>query len=201
MKPAWLMLVAFISGAAVMAFEILGSRVLAPEHGSSIFVWGSLIGVFMAGLAAGYYLGGWLSDHVLSIKALALMLLLPGVWMVAFPYFGFGISARVALLELGPRAGPLTACMALFFLPTVALGAVTPYIARLWVQDMARMGRGIGALYAVSTVGSIAGTLGTAFYLILEAGTRVSLQVLGGALIVASAAVLWVGTRQKYQSL
>ena len=67
--------VVFICGAIVMSFEILGSRVLAPNFGSSVFVWGSLISVFLAGLSAGYYLGGWLADRDPSSRKLSLMII------------------------------------------------------------------------------------------------------------------------------
>jgi hypothetical protein len=77
--------VVFICGAIVMSFEILGSRVLAPNFGSSVFVWGSLISVFLAGLSAGYYLGGRLADIDPSSRRLSLILIIPDFSLLTFP--------------------------------------------------------------------------------------------------------------------
>lgn len=182
-------IIAFTAGTAVMCFEILGSRVLAPTFGSSIFVWGSLIGVFMAALSTGYLAGGWLADRRKSASVLAVLLLLPGLMVAGFPLYGFNIGRWIAAMELGPRLGPLTASMALFFIPTVFMGAVTPYCVVLLVGDgraAHSMGKGVGSLYAISTLGSIVGTLGTAFYLVILSGTRASLVMTGAVLILMS---------------
>ncbi len=188
--------IAFFNGAIVMGFEILGSRVLAPTFGNSIFVWGSIIGVFMAGLAAGYYLGGWLGDRGKSIGTLALMLIVPGVMVAAFPVYGFVFAEFVFDMNLGPRGGPLVACMGLFFLPTVFMGAVSPYSISLLLSGSHRAGREVGGLYARATVGSIVGTLGTAFYLVVLSGTRASLMMMGaGLILLAVAAVTFAGKR------
>jgi len=178
--------IVFVNGAALMGFEILGSRVLAPSFGNSIFVWGSLIGVFMAGMALGYFVGGWLGDHWSSPRLLALLLILPGLILLLFPYVAFPCVEFLAGLDLGPRGGPFAAALLLFLLPSVFLGAVSPYAFVLVLQDLKRAGRSVGALYAVSTVGSIFGTLGTAFYLILWVGTRAALQMTGAALLLAA---------------
>ena len=173
-------------GAIVMAFEILGSRVLAPDFGSTIFVWGSLISVFLSGLAAGYYIGGQVSDRIRSFALLSLLIFIPGVMMMTFPLYGPRIAAGLFDLNLGPRLGPLFASVALFLVPTVFLGTVTPYTVRLLVGSEERVGRGIGNITALSTCGSIAGTLGTSFFLILWMGTRQCLVMLGAALIILS---------------
>jgi hypothetical protein len=67
-----------------MSYEILGSRVLAPNFGSSVFVWGSLISVFLAGLSAGYYLGGRIADINPSTRKLAIIITIPGILFLAF---------------------------------------------------------------------------------------------------------------------
>jgi len=176
----------FVCGAAVMAFEILGSRVLAPYFGSSVFVWGSLIGVFMAGLSAGYFFGGWMGDRWRSARALMAILLIPGLLVALFPLYGFEAAEWIFLLDPGPRLGPLLACMALFFVPTAFMGAVSPYCIMLVAVDSDRIGREVGTLYALSTLGSIAGTLGTAFYLVVLSGTRSSLYMTGSVLVLLS---------------
>jgi len=184
--------IVFINGAVLMGFEILGSRVLAPYFGNSIFVWGSLIGVFMAGMALGYFLGGWLGDRCPSRFLFASLLALSGLFMLVFPYWGFHVAEWIADFDPGPRAGPLLACSLLFLAPSVSLGAVSPFAFVLAVSDLRSAGRSVGSLSAVSTVGSIFGTLGTAFYMILWAGTRSSLQLLGATLIFSALAAMFI---------
>ena len=187
--------IVFINGAVLMGFEILGSRVLAPGFGNSVFVWGSLIGVFMAGMAVGYFLGGWLGDRRQSRGLFALLLLLPGLLILISPYFAFPLVETLADYDLGPRAGPFFACLLVFLLPSIFLGAVSPYAFVLALRDMHSAGQSVGTLYAISTVGSIAGTLGTSFYLILWAGTRSSLHLLGFTLVLTSICALRVRMR------
>ena len=190
-----LYIIVFVNGAVLMGFEILGSRVLSPYFGNTIFVWGSLIGVFMAGMAIGYYLGGWFGDRWRSRFLLAVFLILPGFILLLFPYFAFPCTELIADLELGPRAGPLLASLMLFLLPSVFQGAVSPCAFVLAVKDLRSAGRSVGSLYAISTIGSIAGTLGTAFYLILWMGTRSSLQLLGGFLVLIAIASLFLSPK------
>lgn len=175
---------ALASGAVVMSFEILGSRVLAPFFGNSIFVWGSLISVFMLGLAAGYYLGGALSSRGCTFGGLARLLLAPALLVAAFPLYAWPICDWLFDQDLGPRLGPLLASLALFTLPTVFLGAVSPYTVQLLVRDPRLAGQGAGNLYAISTVGSILGTIGTSFFLILWLGTKACMTLLGGLLML-----------------
>ena len=81
-----LYIVVFVSGAVLMGLEIVGSRVLAPYFGSSIFVWGSLISVVMAALSVGYYWGGWLSAREPSYGRLLTLLLIPGIVIFFLPF-------------------------------------------------------------------------------------------------------------------
>ncbi len=178
--------IAFLNGAVLMAFEILGSRVLAPFFGNTIFVWGSLIGVFMGGMAAGYFFGGWLGDRFPGRNWLWLMLLLSGVYLLLFPVFAFDITRGIADFDLGPRLGPLLSCGVLFFVPNICMGAVSPLVFVLALKDMQSAGRKVGSLYALSTLGSIVGTLGTAFFLVMWLGTRASIYSLGAVMLLLS---------------
>ena len=182
--------VVFICGAIVMSFEILGSRVLAPNFGSSVFVWGSLISVFLAGLSAGYYLGGSLADINPSSRRLSVVLIIPGLLLLTFPLYSAPISDWIFMKDLGVRTSPLIASAVLFLLPSVFLGIVSPYTAKLMICSMHTSGKTIGTLYALSTFGSIIGTLTTSFYLITLAG--VNALIMGqGALLVALAVPLY----------
>lgn len=183
-------LVVFICGAIVMSFEILGSRVLAPNFGSSVFVWGSLISVFLAGLSAGYYLGGRLADINPSSRKLSLIIIAPGLLFLMFPLYSGPISDWIFMKDLGVRMSPLIASTILFLIPSVFLGIVSPYTAKLMICSLHTSGKTIGTLYALSTFGSIIGTLITSFYLITLAG--VNALIMGqGVLLIALAIPLY----------
>ena len=178
--------VVFICGAIVMSFEILGSRVLAPNFGSSVFVWGSLISVFLAGLSAGYYLGGRLADINPSSRKLSLIIIAPGLLFLTFPLYSGPVSGWIFMKDLGVRMSPLIASSVLFLVPSVFLGIVSPYTAKLLICSLHTSGKTIGTLYALSTFGSIIGTLITSFYLITMAGVNALIMGQGVLLIVLS---------------
>ncbi len=182
--------VVFICGAIVMSFEILGSRVLAPNFGSSVFVWGSLISVFLAGLSAGYYSGGRLADINPSSRKLSLIIVAPGILFLTFPLYSGPISDWIFMKDLGIRTSPLIASSILFLIPAVFLGIVSPYTAKLMICSLHTSGKTIGTLYALSTFGSIIGTLITSFYLITLAGVN-SLIMGQGVLLIGLAIPLY----------
>ncbi len=173
-----------------MALEIVGSRVLAPSFGNSIFVWGSLISVVLAALSAGYYWGGKLADRDPSFARLLLLVAIPGVMIAALPFVYSTMNDWIAGADLGPRASPLVASAIYFLAPGIFLGAVSPYAIRLAATTLTTVGSTAGTLYALSTCGSIFGTLFTAFYLIPAIGVRNIIHWLGITL-VALALVMW----------
>ena len=180
-----------ISGAVLMSLEILGSRVLAPDYGNSIFVWGSLIGVFLAALSLGYYLGGILADRRPRLSFLATLLAAAGMFTLLIPALSPGLAARLAAWDLaGPRLGPLSASILLFFVPGVLMGTVSPYAVRLRSPATEGVGLAAGRLYALSTLGSLVGTFATAFFLIPATGVRELVHWLGVVLLGTSAAGL-----------
>jgi hypothetical protein len=185
----------FICGALVMSFEILGSRVLAPNFGNSVFVWGSLISVFLAGLSAGYYWGGKIADVKPSTRKLALIILVPGALFITFPLYGNAISDWIFIKDMGIRLSPLLASLILFFIPSVFLGAVSPYTVKLLICSLHTSGRTVGTLYALSTLGSIFGTLLTSFYLITIAGVKTIIMIQGVILVIISIPLFFINLR------
>ncbi len=183
-------LVVFVSGAVLMSLEIAGSRVLAPYFGSSIFVWGSLISVVMTALSIGYYWGGWLSVREPSYAKLLTLLCIPGVVIFFLPFIYPSINEWIAAMDLGNRLSPLVACSALFLLPGIFIGTISPYVIRLAATQLHTVGSTAGTLYAVSTCGSIVGTLVTAFYLIPVLGVSNIIHALGITLVCLSAVVV-----------
>jgi hypothetical protein len=172
------------AGFSVMAVEILGGRILAPYFGGSIHVWGSLISVFMLALSLGYLLGGRLSLHRPSLRRLGDILLAGAVTVLPIAWFSDPILERVFARFDDPRSGSLIASAALFALPTIVMGTISPYAVRLLAQDRTRTGQVAGLLYCASTAGSAAGTLLTAFFLVLWFDTSSIL----GAIVLALAA-------------
>jgi spermidine synthase len=163
---------------------------LAPHFGSSIFVWGSLISVVMAALSLGYYWGGWLSAREPSYGKLMLLLLVPGIVVFFLPFLYPTVNERIAMIDFGTRMNPLIACSVLFLLPGVFMGTVSPYVIRLAAKQLHTVGSTAGTLYAVSTCGSIFGTLLTAFYLIPILGVSNIIHCLGITLVCLSLLVV-----------
>ncbi|HEU5300089.1 MAG TPA: fused MFS/spermidine synthase [bacterium] len=178
--------VVFGSGAVLMALEIVGSRVLAPYFGSSVYVWGSLISIFLAALSLGYYLGGLAADRWPRPGVLALTLGTAGILILLLPLAARPILEAFSAWDLGPRTTPLLASLVLFALPSVLMGATSPFAIKLAATTLATVGNTAGMLYAISTAGSILGTLLTAFVLIPAMGVRAILYTLGVSLVVFS---------------
>lgn len=158
---------AFVSGFIIMSIELLGGRILAPYFGSSIFVWGSIITVFMISLSLGYLLGGKLSLRHPSLKQHGSFFILAAFLLLPLTLFGNQLMEALFLVVEDPRYGSLIVSMLLFFMPTTVLGMIAPYSVRLLVIDSHRSGHVAGTLYFVSTLGSALGTLATSFYLVL----------------------------------
>ncbi len=188
-KSAAVFLTAFACGWIMMGLEILGGRMLSPDFGSGVFVWGSIISVFLLSLSVGYFLGGSLSARWPSHRGLATVIVLAAIALLPTAFWYRDISGYFVLLDWNERWGALAAACALFLVPSCLLGMVSPYCIRLLVRDVTSSGATAGRLYAVSTVGSFLGCLHTAFYLILWAGIhRILLSAAG--LLVATAVFL-----------
>ena len=167
MYRALLYLVAGWSGFYVMALELLGGRLLAPYFGSSIYVWGAIITVFMLALSCGYLLGGHWSRHQPSLARLSFLLWAAAAASTPIMLVGDALLDATSAHLSDPRAASLCAALMLFMVPTVISGMVSPYAVRLLVADRSSAGLDAGRLYFVSTFGSAAGTLLTSFYLVL----------------------------------
>jgi hypothetical protein len=184
-------LVAFWSGFFVMGVELLGGRILAPNFGSSIYVWGAIIAVFMLALSLGYLAGGRWSQHNPSLPRLGL--LLGTAAFTALPVLVLSGEAmeNLAYAIPDPRFGSLAGAAALFFVPTFFSGMVSPYCVRLLIDNAETSGRRAGQLYFVSTFGSAAGTIMTSFYLVLwfEVNTSIIAMISISAVLAVLAAL------------
>jgi hypothetical protein len=155
------------SGFFVMSVELLGGRLLAPTFGSSIYVWGAIITVFMLALSLGYLAGGRWSTHSPSVRRLGLILAVAALSVLPTLWCGDLLLDELSIVVPDPRFGSLLGSTVLFFVPTFFSGMISPYAVRLIVDERATSGRRAGQLYFVSTFGSAAGTLATSFYLVL----------------------------------
>ncbi len=199
MNTLLLYFIVFISGGVLMSLEIAGSRILAPYFGNSIFVWGSLISVVLTALSLGYYWGGKLSPRNPTLLGLLILLLIPGLFISLLPFVYPQVNLWIAGADFGNRMNPLIAS-ALFFLPPgIFLGTVSPYAVRLRATTQNTVSNTAGTLYALSTCGSIFGTLVTAFYLIPILGVSGIVHSLGIALMLLCLLTWVLTTLQRSQ--
>jgi spermidine synthase len=177
----------FLSGGVLLGVEIAASRVLAPFFGNSLFIWASIIGVILGGLAAGYWLGGALADRFPSPWTLAAVVAAGAVAVLAIPLLDEPVIEWVLAWDPGARLDPVLCAVVLFGPMSVLLSAVGPVAVRLQVQAVRRVGRVAGRTFAISTAGSIAGTFVTAFWLIPELGVEQLLWFAAAALFATAA--------------
>lgn len=189
MKKQYLYLIVSISGASVLALEILGTRILGPFYGVSIFLWSALITVTLAALSTGYLIGGWWADKEAKATRLSLLLAGAGVWVIFIPFITRPI---LSLMEpIGLRLSVLIAAIILFFPPLTLLGMISPYAIKIKTAHLDEVGRSAGNLYAISTLASVISALATGFFLIPNFGIQ-RLTLCIGFLLIATAIVIWM---------
>ena len=162
--------VVFSASACGLIIEIVASRLLAPTVGVSLFTWTSIIGVVLAGISIGNYVGGLTADRFPTPKTLGLILLGAGLTSLSVLPLIALVSDLYASLHILPRIVLITST--LFLVPSVILGMVTPIVIKLRLRDLSQTGNVVGRIYAVSTAGSIFGVFITGFVLIQWIGTR-----------------------------
>jgi spermidine synthase len=177
----------FASGVSSMGLEILAGRLLAPTFGSSVFTWGSVIGVFLAALAAGYWLAGRRAAEGASRGALVSLLLVAAAYVALVMVAAQPVVGWLATLPLPDRFAPLLPVTVLFGPPTVLLGFISPYGAEL--MDSNGPGDASGHVYALGTAGSLVGAFGTTFLLLPELGIA-GAELVCGLVLVGAAALL-----------
>jgi spermidine synthase len=169
-------LLVFVVGTGSLGAEIAAVRLLAPYFGASTIVWANTIGVVLVALSLGYWLGGRWADRNPTMRGLCLVALAAAALLAVVPF------AAAPLLDLGVEAldevsagaffGSLIAVLVLVAIPVMLLGAVSPWALRLAVDSVENAGQVAGRLYALSTAGSLFGTLFSALLLIPLVGTR-----------------------------
>jgi spermidine synthase len=176
--------------------EIAAARLLAPYFGASTIVWANTIGVVLVALSIGYWLGGRYADRHPHLRGLCLLVLAASVLIAlipfaAQPFLGFSVDA-FDTVSVGGFAGSLFGVLVLVAVPVTLLGAAAPWAVRLAVQDVDRSGEIVGRLYAISTAGSLLGTMLSALLLIPLLGTQRTFFAFALALaLIASLGVGW----------
>jgi len=188
---------AFVTGAIVMSFEMLGSRYLNPYFGSGIYTWASLISMVLAALTIGYFAGGQVADRYPSARVLGAAVVIGSAFILALP--SFSTMLLEALLDAidDIKAGSLISAFVLMFFPVTFYGAYSPFAIRLLLRSTHASGGVSGGVYAISTAGSIAGTLGTTFFLIPAIGTRSITLALGAAGMACGTALIGFPVRRR----
>jgi len=179
--------VVFISSGSIMTMELVASRLIATRLGVSLHTWTSVIGVIMAGIAIGNYVGGRLADRGASSRLLSTL-------------FGLSSLGNLLILWLNndlhefrpPLAVPLLVWVigyvaGVFLLPSVLLGCISPIVVRLSLKDLRRTGATVGRIYAWSSMGSIAGTFATGFLFVSLFGTKNTILLLACLLMALAA--------------
>ncbi|MBS3925999.1 MAG: fused MFS/spermidine synthase [Nitrosarchaeum sp.] len=181
-----LCLIAFGSGAAVMAMELIISRILTPVFGSSTYTWGSLIGLVLTGLSLGYFLGGRIADKDPKFKKICAIIFSAGLYIVFIPFIAPGVLGFTLTALPQNQFSSLFATFILVFFPTTLLGFVSPYVIKLGTEALHKVGNISGTLYSISTAGSIFGTFLTIFVLIPTMDVRTVLFGVGVVLMIMS---------------
>jgi len=175
----------FVCGALLMALEIIGARLLIPYYGDTVYVWGSVIGIILLSLSLGYYFGGKLADRRPEYGLLSLILVMTGLFIAAIP---FTYSPAIAASNALPRmVAPLVSVTLLFLVPSLLLGMVSPFAIKLKAKTIKRIGKLSGNLYALSTIGSVAGTFLATFVLVLLLPTKATIFCLAATSFLVAA--------------
>src|SRR5260221_7621470 len=180
---------------ASLGIEFGASRLLAPYFGTSLYVWGVLIGLILIYLSAGYVIGGRLADRRPRAEVLYQLTAWAGLWIGLIPLVSYPIllasQQGFKTLSVGLVAGTLLAVVLLFAVPIVLLGCVSPFAIRLLLKNVETGGNTAGRVYALSTAGSILRTFLPVFWFIPTYGTRPTLEAFGLVLVLFSVAAMW----------
>jgi spermidine synthase len=177
-------IVVFVASFCMLVIEIVAGRILAPYVGVSLYTWTSIIGVVLAGISIGAYLGGLLADRYPRPSTLGWLLFVSGLGALSISPLTNLVGAAQFQTSLMVRILLITTMV--FFIPSCILGMISPVVVKLTLKNLAKTGNVVGKIYAFSTLGSILGTFATGFFLISWMGTRHILLTMGAILIISA---------------
>ncbi|HUZ76123.1 MAG TPA: fused MFS/spermidine synthase [Chloroflexota bacterium] len=189
-------LLVVVAGMAAMAVEMAASRLIAPYFGTSLYIWGVLIGLVLVYLSAGYWVGGLLADRHPRKRIFLGIMVLAGLAIAAVAWIAPGVLALSEASTQGLRNGvvwgAILGCLLLFSVPTMLLGSLNPFAVRLSLSGVTGAGRASGTVFGLTTLGSLAGTFGSVFYLMPSYGTRATLLLTAACTVAASLLGSWL---------
>jgi predicted membrane-bound spermidine synthase len=186
LRPGLYESIAFITGFALMAYELVAARLLAPAIGTSMYVWTSVIGTMIAALALGYAAGGWIADKRTAKQDVAWLLLLSSLAVVSTLLFYDEVLASIVRITTDQRLQGVLAALLLFMPASFLLGAISPYLVRLRTRSVETTGRSVAGLSALNSIGGITGTFVTGFVFFSFMGSRETIALLAAVLLGCS---------------
>ncbi len=187
--------IVFLANFCILVIELVAGRLMAPIVGVSLYTWTSIIGVILAGISLGSYLGGKLADRFASRQLLGWLFILSAL----------GSAGILGLLQLAPDLLALNLpivlrmviiFMTVFLLPATILGTISPLVVKLTLNDLTQTGDVVGKISAAGTVGSIAGSFTTGFLLISALGTRLIIWLVAALLLLIGVSLIWSSRRR-----
>ncbi len=185
LRANYLLFQIFVAGGAVLLVEIVGTRILGPFYGVSLYLWSALITVALLALSIGYALGGWYADRNSSPNRFFSLILVAGIWILLIPWIRDPIVNLVT--GMGLRTAVLLSALALFAVPLGLLAMVGPFAIRLRVQELSDIGRTAGLVSCISTLGGVLSAILTGYYLIPQVGVARLTAATGLILVITSA--------------
>ena len=192
MRLLALYLTSILAGFCMMALEIMGARLLQPVFGSSIDVWAAIITTFILSLSIGYVIGGRIADKARTNAALGWIILAAAVCYCIIPWLAFPFMEALPDAIKQGRWGVLVAALGLFLVPSLMLGAVSPFLVRLVFVGADRVGRTTGTLYAVGSFGNVVGILVSNYVLLQHVDLHHNIWAMGIVLGVLGLAHIFV---------
>ena len=188
---------AFFAGGCIMILVLVASRLIARSVGSSLYTWTSIIGVVLAGLAIGNYVGGRMADRYHARRALAVLFGLSSATCIGIIVVNNMVGEWMWLWRLSWPVHVFLHVWLVLLLPSALLGAVNPVVAKMALDQGLATGRTIGSIYAWAAAGAIVGTILTGFFLIVAFGGTAILWLLGAAML-AMAVLYWISCWAMY---
>ncbi len=174
----------FISSFCIMVLELVASRLIARHLGSSLYTWTAVIGVVLAGITIGNYLGGRLADRFQARKTLAILFILSSVACVVIIILNNTVGGWIWLWHFSWPARTFIHVCLLFLPASILLGTISPVVAKMALDQGLSKGRTVGDIYAWGAAGSIAGTFAAGYYLIAAMGTIAIVWTIAAVLLL-----------------
>jgi spermidine synthase len=193
--------IVFVSSALLLVLEIVAARLIAPYVGVSLYTWSAVIGVVLAGLSIGNAIGGAWADRQATAGAAAVVLAASGLSALVIPWLLLLTARGLQQYELSILTTSLLLVLALFLLPAVLIGIVTPLLTTLALARSRRTGHIVGMMHALGATGSIIGTFVAAWWLIPLLGSGNLVLSSGLALLLSGLVLAWPLTGRRRQIL